>query len=76
MPKVTVFSQPNCVPCRKVKTWLDSKGVEYEERDITTDEEAYRHVRELGHMGVPVIETKEKNWSGIDLEKMKELVNA
>ena len=76
MQQITVFSQPNCVPCRKVKAWFDAKGVEYVERDITTDVEAFQHIRDLGHMGVPVVETAEKNWVGINLANMKELVNA
>ena len=76
MPKVTVFSQPGCVPCKKVKTWFDAKGVEYVERDVTQDPEALAHIRSLGHMGVPVVETPNKNWVGINLDNMKELVNA
>ena len=76
MQQVVVFSQPNCVPCRKVKSWFDAKGVEYVERDITEDPEALQYIRDLGHMGVPVVETPEKSWVGINLEFMKELVNA
>lgn len=76
MPKVTIFSQPGCVPCKKVKTWFDAKGVEYTERDITVDPSALQHIRNLGHMGVPVIETSEKSWVGIDLNNMKELLHA
>lgn len=75
MPQVTVFSQPNCVPCKKVKSWFDAKGVEYVERDVTTDPDALQHIRDLGHMGVPVIETDTKSWVGIDLANMKELAN-
>jgi len=76
MQQVVIFSQPNCVPCKRVKSWFDAKGVEYTERDITQDAEALQHIRDLGHQGVPVVETPTKSWVGIDIDNMKELVNA
>lgn len=76
MSEIIVYSQPGCGPCSKVKSWFDSKGVSYVEKNVVEDGEALQHIRSLGYAGVPVIETPEKHWSGIDLNNMKELVNA
>lgn len=70
---VTVFSRPGCVPCTRVKSWFDTKGIEYEERNVYEDEEALNTITNLGYSGVPVILAGDQHWSGINLEKMKEL---
>ena len=72
---VTVLSQPNCGPCTKVKGWLESKGVEYVEKDVTQDEEAYSFLMEHGLRQTPVIVTDTEYWTGINLEKMRGLVD-
>ena len=74
MPTVTVFTQPNCAPCRRVKDWFSLKGVEFVERDVTRDPEALAEMRSLGFQGTPVIQTDSDAWIGINLEKMKELL--
>lgn len=73
---VIVYTQPNCSPCRQVKSWLDSKGVEYVEKDITRDTDAYQRLLELGHRATPTIQTDTDSWVGVNLAKMKELVHA
>ena len=71
---VTVFSQPNCVPCRKVKAWLDNKGVDYIERDVTADAEAFNDLKNMGYNTTPVVVAGSDHWAGINLPKMKELI--
>ncbi len=36
-PKVVIFTQPDCPPCHVVKEFLEERGVEFEERDISLD---------------------------------------
>lgn len=43
--KVTVYTMPNCQPCKAVKRWLDTEGVEYNEL------EAKDHIEYLSEMG-------------------------
>lgn len=74
MPEVTVFTQPNCSPCRRVKDWFSSKGIEFVERDVTRDTEALAEMRALGFQGTPVVQTSSDAWIGINLEKMKDLL--
>ncbi|MFH2027588.1 MAG: glutaredoxin domain-containing protein [Nanoarchaeota archaeon] len=56
MPKVTVYSTPTCPWCHKAKDWLKEHKVEYEDKDVSADEEARKElVEKSGQMGVPVI---------------------
>ena len=72
--EITVFSRPNCNPCAKVKTWLNTKNVRFREVDVTQDLEGFQMLKTLGYSSVPVISTGSEHWSGIDLTKMKGLV--
>ena len=55
--KVTVFSTPTCMYCNMLKAFLDEKGVEYENVDVSVDQEKGRYiVEQTGQMGVPVTE--------------------
>ena len=74
MTNVTVFTQPNCAPCRSVKKWLTDKGVDFVERDVTVDSEALTTIGMLGYAGTPVIQTESDSWIGVNLSKMKELL--
>lgn len=71
---ITVYSQPNCVPCKKVKTWLDRKEIAYVEKDVTADVAAFNELQELGYNSTPVVSTPTENWAGIDLPKMASLL--
>lgn len=51
---VSLFTKPNCQPCRAMKRKLDAEGVEYRELSIT-DEENLAAVKELGFLAVPVL---------------------
>jgi hypothetical protein len=53
---------------------MNSKGVEFVERDVTQDPEALAEIYALGFKGVPVIKTDSDAWIGINLEKMKDLL--
>ena len=78
MAKIKVYSTPTCVYCKMLKDFLSSKNVEFEDIDISTDQEAGKvMVEKSGQMGVPVsiIETdgKEEVIVGFDKERIAEL---
>lgn len=37
---------PKCTTCKKAKAWLDSKGLDFEVRDIKEDNPTYEELRE------------------------------
>ncbi|MGE5443020.1 MAG: glutaredoxin domain-containing protein [Ignavibacteriales bacterium] len=56
MSNVVIYTTTYCTYCRAAKTLLDSKGVEYEEIDLTKDPTAKRRVmEEMGWRTVPII---------------------
>jgi len=71
---ITVYSKPNCVQCTATKRFLKSNGVEFNEVDVTADQEAYELVTELGYLQVPVVMAGDDHWSGFQPELLKDLV--
>lgn len=51
---ITVYTKPNCQPCRATKRWLDNRGVEYQTVDVTTSPADLEAIKALGYEGVPV----------------------
>lgn len=60
MKKVTIYSTPSCGYCHMAKDYFKEEGIEYEEKDVSVDEEARKEmVSKTNQMGVPVIEIEE-----------------
>ena len=56
MANVTIYSTPTCGYCTMAKDFLQEKGVEYTEIDVSVDQQkAQEMVEKTGQMGVPVI---------------------
>jgi len=74
---VTVYSKPNCPPCKKVKDILDKAGIAYDDVDVTTNDEAYSYVTgALKANAVPVIVTDTHDpIIGLKLDRLQELVD-
>ncbi|MEE9322984.1 MAG: glutaredoxin domain-containing protein [Candidatus Aenigmarchaeota archaeon] len=75
--KVKVYSTPTCPYCKMAKEFLKEKGIEFEDVDVSTDQEAAKEmIKKSGQMGVPQIEINGKMIIGFDREKLeKELEN-
>lgn len=68
MAKVEIYTWSTCPYCRRAKELLNSKGVDYEEYDITGDEEARAKMVERtgGPKSVPQIFIDNKHVGGCD----------
>ncbi len=74
--KVKVYSTPTCTYCIVLKKYLDEKGIDYEEVDISEDEEAQKAmIEKTGQMGVPVLEYGEELAVGFDKNRVNEILN-
>lgn len=73
---VKVYSFEGCPYCQKLKRYLDSRGVEYEVRDIELSEEAAAECQRIsGDLTVPVTTVDGKNFVlGFDKKKIDELL--
>lgn len=53
--QITIYTTPTCVPCKRVKAFLDKKGLTYVVHDITTGADAQKDmIQKSGQMSVPV----------------------
>lgn len=69
---VKVYSTPTCPWCKKLKDWLNEKGIEYEDIDVASNQGAAQEmIKKSGQMGVPQIEVGDKVIVGFDPEAIE-----
>lgn len=73
--KVKVYSAPSCPWCRAVKEFLKNHNIEFEDIDVSVDQDAAKEmVLKSGQMGVPVIEIDENIVVGFNKPLLEELL--
>lgn len=76
MAKVTVYSTPSCPWCHKAKDFLKENNIEFEDKDVSSDEAARKEMTEKsGQMGVPVLDIDGTIIVGFDVEAIKKALN-
>ena len=70
--KVKVYSTPVCSWCHKTKEFLQENKIQFEEVDVSSNQEAAKEMFEkTGQMGVPVVEIDGETIVGFDKNKLK-----
>lgn len=73
---IKIYTTSNCPYCAQAKQYLTSKGIEFENLDVTTDENARQEmIDKSGQMGVPVIMVDEQMVVGFDRAKISKALN-
>lgn len=76
MNKVKVYTKPKCPQCMMTKEYMDTLHIEYEAIDTTENEEARKHIKELGFTSLPVVEAEGfKAWFGFRPENIELLAD-
>lgn len=76
MKKIIVYSTPTCAFCSFVKQFLDEKGLEHEEIDISLDEKEMEKIKkETGQIGVPVTLIANDYIVGFDKKKIEKALS-
>jgi glutaredoxin-like YruB-family protein len=71
MANVKVYSTPTCPWCKKAKDFLTEKGVEFEDLDVSSNEEARKEMMDkTGQMGVPVLDVNGKIIVGFNQDEI------
>lgn len=74
--KITVYTQPDCPPCKIVKQFLDHLQLPYEEADISKNEEAKNHlIHNLQSYSTPTVTVDDHVVKGFDLQELERLVS-
>jgi len=75
--EIKVYSTPTCPYCKMAKTYLDEKGIKYQDFDVTQDAAAKDEmIEKSGQMGVPVITVDGELVIGFDRERLDNLLKA
>ncbi|MDO5027909.1 MAG: glutaredoxin family protein [Bacillota bacterium] len=75
MKNVIVYSSSTCPYCTLAKDYLNEKGVEFEERNISTSREAREELMAKGHTGVPVVIIDNEEIVGFDKARIDSLLD-
>lgn len=70
---IKVYTKPDCAQCEWTKKFLDRGKIEYQEFDVTQDEEAAQEVKRRGFDTLPVVVTANDVWAGFKIDKIKGL---
>jgi glutaredoxin-like YruB-family protein len=72
MADIKVYTTPTCPWCHRLKDFLREKGVDFQEIDVSKDQEAARKmIEKSGQMGVPQMEINGKIIVGFDQEAIE-----
>lgn len=74
MANVVIYSSNTCGYCKQAKEYLQEKGVNYEEKNISNDPTARRELMQKGYMGVPVIVVNGEEIVGFDKSRLEQLL--
>ncbi len=71
--EVKVYTTPTCPWCKKTKNLLEEHDIDYQEFDVSEDEEAAREmVEESGQRGVPVTIIDDEVIIGYDRNRLEQ----
>lgn len=71
--KVIVYSTPTCPYCVMAKDFLKQHEIDFQEIDVSRDEQAAREmIEKSGQMGVPVIDVDGRIIVGFNREALKQ----
>lgn len=74
--KVTVYSTSTCPYCIKAKQFLKDNNIEFEDIDVSVDQEKVQEmVEKTGQMGVPVINIDGEIIVGFDKDAITKALN-
>lgn len=75
MKNVTVYTTTTWPWCHKVKAYLKSKGIDYTEKDVASDQDAAMEmIQKSGQRGVPVVDIDGNIIVGFDKEEIDKLI--
>ena len=67
MEKAIVYTSTNCPHCKQVKSFLNDKGIEFEERNIELEEKYAEEAWNMGVRAVPVTMIGEYKIMGMNM---------
>lgn len=75
MNNIVIYSTETCPHCQSAKSYLESKGFTYVEKNVQKDKEARQELLSKGYRGVPVLIINDTDVVGFDKEKIDQLLH-
>lgn len=76
MTKITIYTTPTCIYCKMAKAFFKENKIEYQEKDVSTDEIARNEmIAKSNQMGVPVIDINGQIIVGFDKASLSKLLH-
>jgi len=73
--KVVIYTSATCGYCHMAMDYFNEKGIEFVEKNVSTDANARKELMSQGFMGVPVIFVGDEIVQGFDKNKLEELLS-
>jgi len=76
MKTITLYSRPDCQPCKRIKAWWHRKGIQFHEVNVEESPADRDAIKALGYAGVPVTVVSngdpetDIHWQGLHVENM------
>lgn len=74
MTNVTIYTSSTCPHCITAKNYFNDKGINYVEKNVTTDPVARKELISKGYMGVPVIIVNDEEMVGFNKVRLDEIL--
>lgn len=71
MKTLNVYSKPNCSKCTMLKRWLEIKGIDYNEIDISENQEGMDKLVSSNRVSLPVVEIEDEF---VDLNEYNDII--
>ena len=71
MKTLNVYSKPNCSKCTMLKRWLEIKGIDYNEIDISENQEGMDKLVSSNRTSLPVVEIEDEF---VDLNEYNDII--
>lgn len=66
-----VYGAEDCQACTTLTRKLDREGVDYEYFDVGRDAKAHDYLRDNGQASIPVVETENEMFYGMDARRLR-----
>lgn len=76
LPRVILYSQPGCAPCFAARTFLLSRKVPFEYKDVQADPQAFRELMDLGSRSTPTLLVGAEVMIGFDPERLDAMLRS
>ena len=71
---ITVYSKPNCMPCKFTKQFLTEHNIPFENVDVSEELEALEVLKQHGFFTLPVVAINQSAFCGFQPDKLNDLL--